>query len=60
MLRDTEISFRAVSPACADFLATVRASDRKRLEAQVSTVRQTLVLSDAYIDIPGRDPNASP
>ncbi len=58
MLRDTEGSFQQVSSARAEFLATLRALDRKRLEAHALTVRPTLALADAYIDIPGRDPNA--
>ena len=59
MLRDTETSFQHVPSTRAQFLATLPTSDRKRLEAHALTVRPTLALGDAYIDIPGRDPNAA-
>lgn len=58
MLRDTESSFNAVAPARAEFLATLRPPERKRFEAHVLTVRATLLPTAAYVDIPGRDPNA--
>ena len=58
MLRDTEDSFRTVPAARAEFVATLRAPDRTDLETRVSTVRRALSPQDAYIDIPGRDPNA--
>lgn len=59
MLRDTEISFRSIPTARVEFLATLCTPERKDLEAQASRVRTALAPQDAYIDIPGRDPNAS-
>ena len=59
MLHDTEASFRAIPAARADLLATLREPVRQRLEAHVPTVRAGLGPQDAYIDIPGRDPDAA-
>ena len=58
MLRDTEDSFLSVADARADFLASLRTPQRKSLQIQASNVRVALLPEDAYIDIPGRDPNA--
>jgi hypothetical protein len=58
MLRDTEASFAEVTAARAEFLATLAAPDRKRVNARTPAVRATLSPQDAYIDIPGRDPRA--
>jgi hypothetical protein len=58
MLRDTEASFRAVPDARAAFLADLGTPQRKILDFEASIVRAALPLKDAYIDIPGRDPNA--
>lgn len=58
MLRDTDESFLSVAPARAEFLASLRTPQRKILELQASHVRVALLPEDAYIDIPGRDPNA--
>lgn len=57
MLRDTFSSFEQVPVARAEFLATLAASVRKRLEAHVTTVRAGLRPEDAHIDIPSRDPS---
>lgn len=57
MLRDTENSFRTVPDARADFLVTLPTPQRKILEVEASIIREDLLPQDAYIDIPGRDPN---
>ncbi len=58
MLRDTEASFAEVNEARAEFLDTLAAPIRKRLETRAAVVRATLDPDDAYLDIPGRDPAA--
>ena len=58
MLRDTEASFAEVSDARAEFLDTLDAPIRKRIETRVAVVRATLDTDDAYLDIPGRNPAA--
>jgi len=58
MLRDTEASFAEVSDARAKFLDMLAAPIRKRLETRLAVVRATLGPTDAYLDIPGRDPAA--
>ena len=58
MLRDTEASFAELSDARAEFLDTLAAPTRERLETRATVVRATLDPDDAYLGIPGRDPAA--
>jgi hypothetical protein len=58
MLRDTLASLDELADARDDFLDSLEAKQRKRLEAHLPSVRAGLPPEAAYIDIPGRDPTA--
>ena len=58
MARDTLASLTRVAAAREAFLAVFDASTRAQLEARVQGMRSVLTPSDAYLDIPGRDPFA--
>lgn len=58
MTADTQASLAALPDAQAALLGVLTATERRRLTAHVRTVRAALHPSDAYLDIPGRDPRA--
>jgi hypothetical protein len=58
MLRDTLASLDELPETREEFLDSLDAKERKRLEAHISSVRAGLGPQAAYIDIPGRDPAA--
>jgi hypothetical protein len=58
MERDTLASLDEVSAARQEFLDLLAASERRRLTDRAAAVRATLTADDAYLEIPGRDPQA--
>lgn len=60
MVRDTVASLGAIPDALTAFFALLNADEQSRLAACANAVRATLVASDAYLQIPGRDPAADP
>jgi hypothetical protein len=58
MIDDTRGSLARVAGAREAFLATFDASTRTALEECMERTRGALAPSDAYLDIPGRDPAA--
>ena len=56
--RDTLASLAQLPIAQAELMASLDASMRRRVTAHVPTVRATLRPTDAYLQIPGRDPQA--
>lgn len=58
MTRDTIASLDAIPDALRAFLGLLSAPARAKLEDCANAVRGSLVLSDAYLQIPGRDPAA--
>lgn len=60
MTRDTVASLGAIPDALTAFFALLSADEQSRLAACANAVRATLVASDAYLQIPGRDPAADP
>jgi hypothetical protein len=56
MTADTVASLLAIGDAVSEFLGTLSEEEGWRLAACMKTVRATLVLADAYLQIPGRDP----
>lgn len=58
MRRDTMASLRTIPAALNAVLALLEPSTQNELLARSKAVRDGLVLSDAYLQIPGRDPNA--
>jgi hypothetical protein len=58
MTRDTLASLAAVPRALRDFLQLLSVPALARLWPCVKAVRASLVLADAYLQIPGRDPTA--
>jgi len=57
MRRDTMASLRSIPLALNALLALLDLPTRKQLACCYEGVRAGLVLSDAYLQIPGRDPN---
>jgi len=58
MTRDTLDSLEAIPRAVLDLLQLLSAPMREALAPCVKAVREALVLADAYLQIPGRDPAA--
>lgn len=58
MTRDTLASLGDVANARERFLRCLDAAEQHRLAARLAIVRMTLRQGDAYLDIPGRDPQA--
>jgi hypothetical protein len=58
MIDDTRASLARLPTTRDAFLATFDASTRAALEERVELTRGVLVPSDAYLEIPGRDPDA--
>lgn len=58
MTHDTVGSLRAIGTATSRFLDRLNPSARAELGACALTVRARLLRSDAYLQIPGRDPTA--
>jgi hypothetical protein len=58
IVRDTVASLGALQAARKEFLDSLDAHTRRRLEAHVPAVRAGLGPEVAYFDIPGRDPTA--
>ena len=58
MTYDTVDSLRAIGTATSSFLQRLSVSARSELGSCALTVRATLLRSDAYLQIPGRDPTA--
>lgn len=58
MTRDTVASLGAIPDALTEFLQLLRAPVQSELAACMSEVRASLARSDAYQQVPGRDPNA--
>jgi hypothetical protein len=58
MIGDTRASLARLPAARAAFLATFDASTRAELEERTRLTREVLVHRDAYLEIPGRDPDA--
>ena len=58
MVNDTLASLRRLAPARAAFLATFDDSTRAALEDRAQATRTVLSPTDAYLEIPGRDPAA--
>ena len=60
MMDDTRASLNRLAALREAFLATFDASTRAALEERASLTRGVLSLTDAYLEIPGRDPDAGP
>lgn len=58
MTYDTVGSLQAIATVTSSFLQRFSASARSELGSCALTVRATLLRSDAYLQIPGRDPTA--
>jgi len=58
MVDDTLASLSRLAPARAAFLATFDAATRAALEDRAQATRTVLSPADAYLEIPGRDPDA--
>jgi hypothetical protein len=58
MVDDTEASLNRLAPARAAFLASFDDATRARLEDRAQATRTVLSPTDAYLEIPGRDPAA--
>jgi len=58
MTRDTLTSIDAIPEAREDFLQALSKAERRRLDDRIGAVRATLRPEDAYIHVPGRDPQA--
>ena len=56
MTRDTAASLGAIPEALTAFFALLSASEQTQLARMVNAVRAGLSTSDAYLQIPGRDP----
>lgn len=56
MTRDTLASLAGVANAREEFLGCLDADEQRRLAARLAVVRLTLRPDDAYLEIPGRDP----
>jgi hypothetical protein len=60
MINDTRASLNRLPALREAFLATFDASRRTELEERASLTRGVLSLTDAYLEIPGGDPDAEP
>jgi hypothetical protein len=58
MVNDTLASLSRLAPARAAFLATFDDTTRAALEDRSQATRTVLSPTDAYLEIPGRDPAA--
>jgi hypothetical protein len=58
MANDTLASLSRLAPARAAFLATFDDATRAALEDRAQATRTVLSPTDAYLEIPGRDPAA--
>jgi hypothetical protein len=58
MVRETQASLAALPAARADFLALLDGKRATRLAQQVARVHVELRPADAYLQVPGRDPDA--
>lgn len=58
MVDDTVASLNRLAPARAAFLATFDDATRALLEERAQLTRGVLSPTDAYLEIPGRDPEA--
>jgi hypothetical protein len=58
MMEDTLASLEAIPAAVVDFLRLLSEPARHQLRPCMRAVRQSLVLADAYLQIPSRDPTA--
>jgi hypothetical protein len=58
MVDDTLASLSRLAPARAAFLASFDAATRAALEDRAQATRTVLSPTDAYLEIPGRDPDA--
>lgn len=56
MTRDTIASLGAIPEALTAFFALLSASEQTQLARTVNAVRASLAASEAYLQIPGRDP----
>lgn len=57
MTADTVASLEAIGGAVHEFLRTLTEAEGWELAACMKVVRESLVLADAYLQIPGRDPS---
>jgi hypothetical protein len=57
MIGDTRASLKRLPTAREAFLATFDASTRAALEERARLTRDVLSPNDAYLEIPGRDPD---
>lgn len=55
--RDTLASLAELQAVRDEFLGSIAASSRRRLETHIPVVRASLGPEAAYLDIPGRDPS---
>jgi hypothetical protein len=58
MIEDTLASLNRLPPARARFLAAFDDATRAAIEERAQATRMVLAPSDAYLEIPGRDPAA--
>jgi hypothetical protein len=58
MTQDTIFSLGAIPEALTAFLKLLSSNEQARLASEMKAVRASLARSDAYLQIPGRDPNA--
>ena len=58
MLRDTRVSLKELEPQCQMFLQKLPTQVRNPLERHLAAARAALTIQDAYLGIPGRDPQA--
>jgi hypothetical protein len=58
MTADTVASLLAIGEAVRELLRTLSEEEGWQLAACMKAVRASLVLADAYLQIPGRDPTA--
>ena len=58
MIEDTLASLNRLPPARARFLAAFDDATRAAIEERAQVTRMVLAPSDAYLEIPGRDPAA--
>lgn len=58
MMEDTMVSLSRLPAARETFLATFDASTRAEVEERAQLTRGVLSPQDAYLEIPGRDPDA--
>lgn len=58
MIRDTRASLKRLPALYEAFLAAFDAPTRAALEERAGLTRDVLSCTDAYLEIPGRDPQA--